>query len=421
MKKMLWKNVWILGASVVAGFLLLLLVHLLPTDKMQENVYWSKDTILAEFEDQLVIDGYESTMTGSFTDCLMLHHAIYKSEEHSALEQSMRMYRSESCPEGGDAWWAGQSLVDYLDGAQQPKEAQYPRYWHGYLVFLKPLLMLTSLNGIRMMNVMGMTVLLGAVLLICGYTKKIGLGVAYLAALPFLYYGTSFASLSLSICFYIAFGSVLGVLLMKKKEYWPLWFLATGIATAYFDFLTYPLVTLCFPLCACLYISESGVKNKWETAFACLLEWGVGYAVMWGSKWILSDLMTGGSTVSDAFATIFTRAGSAEGSGRFGGFVQVVQSNLAPFMNLSFVLFMLAVLVCLIWFLVRRERTWLKTKLQFIAKLQQMSVLLGVAVLPFVWWFVMQNHSQEHWAYTCRNFAIVVLAVVAAVLQPAKE
>lgn len=411
MKKMLLKNLMVLGVSIVAGFMLLLLVHLLPTEKMQENVYWSKDTILAEFEEQLVIDGYEPTMTGSFTDCLMLQHAIYHSGEHSALEQAMSMYRSESCPEGGDAWWAGQSLIDYLDGVKQPKEAQYPRYWHGYLVVLKPLLMLTSLNGLRMLGAMLLTTLVGVVLMVCGYQKKTGLGIAIVAALPFMFYGTSFMSLSLSICVYLALGAVLAVLLSKKAESFPILFLLIGIMTAYFDFLTFPLVTLGFPLCAAVYGRECEAKEQWKRAAVCFMEWGIGYAVMWGGKWVLADLFTQTNTVKDAFRTMFTRAGSAQGQGRFSGFFEVLYSNLSPYLNIAFALFALGIAVCLLLFLFRRNIARTQNRLQ------NASVFLCIALLPFAWWFVMQNHSQEHWAYTCRNFAVVILAVILAVVE----
>ena len=129
-----------------AGFLFLLLVHLLPTERMKSNVYSSIDTIEAECFDELLVDEYKATMSGNFTDCLMLHYAIYDGD-HSTLDQSLNIYRSESDPE--EEWWPGRSLLDYLNGVEISKEVSYPRYWHGYLVFLKPLLLFTSFNSLR--------------------------------------------------------------------------------------------------------------------------------------------------------------------------------------------------------------------------------------------------------------------------------
>ena len=111
-----------LGA--VLGLIALLLVHLLPTDPMRKHVYWSLDMIEKEFEDEILIEGYLPTLTGNFTDCLMLEHAIYVSDNHGILDQVLNMYRSESC-ETEDGWWPGYSLKDYLENIPQPRETEY--------------------------------------------------------------------------------------------------------------------------------------------------------------------------------------------------------------------------------------------------------------------------------------------------------
>lgn len=143
----------VLLTGVILGFAALLLVHFLPCAPMREHVYQSMGMIEKEFNDEVLIDGYESTLTGNFTDCLMLEHAVYSSDKHSLLEQALHMYRGETydLSEGeGEVWWPGYSLKDYISGVEQPREVSYPRYWHGYLVFLKPFLFLTSFNTIRL-------------------------------------------------------------------------------------------------------------------------------------------------------------------------------------------------------------------------------------------------------------------------------
>lgn len=158
-------HIIVLLAGVMLGFAALLLVHLLPCAPMREHIYWSMEMIEKEFEDEVLIDGYPSTMTGNFTDCLMLEHAVYSSGQHSVLEQALLMYRSEShgtAAEGEeDGWWPGHSLRDYLTGIPQPREVSYPRYWHGYLVFLKPLLLFTSFSTIRLLQAAVQLILAG--------------------------------------------------------------------------------------------------------------------------------------------------------------------------------------------------------------------------------------------------------------------
>ena len=242
--KIIIRNIIILLVLPFAGLLLMLLVHLLPTGKMFTNVLNSKDTIVKEFDDGLVVDGYPATLTGGFTDSLMLEFAIYNTP-HSAAWQVMNMYRAESCTDGG--WRAGESLVDYLDGSPNQHEVTYARYWHGYLVILKPLLLLASFNTIRMIN--GIFQLLLLCLVIVLYTRKgygniaVSLGIA----MPFLMFTSSFTSLSLSICLYMVLLQLLILPMIKPTEnsgVLTTFFLVSGALTAYFDFLTYPLVTL---------------------------------------------------------------------------------------------------------------------------------------------------------------------------------
>ena len=50
---------------------------------------------------------------------------------------------------------------------------EYARYWHGYLVFLRPLLLLFDISGIRIINII-LFLILGIIFLYLVY-KKIGL------------------------------------------------------------------------------------------------------------------------------------------------------------------------------------------------------------------------------------------------------
>ena len=181
------KLLTILICGPVLGLCALLLVHLLPVDAMKEHVYWSLEMIEGEFSNEEVIPGFPATLTGNFTDCLMLEYAIYSAEDHNVLEQVLHMYRKESCYDENDeeAWWPGRSLVDYLEGTKQPREVEYPRYWHGYLFVLKPLLMLTSVNALRLINSACQLILTGIVLIMMVRTKKDSLAFSFLISLPF--------------------------------------------------------------------------------------------------------------------------------------------------------------------------------------------------------------------------------------------
>ncbi len=395
-------------AGTFLGLAVLLLVHLLPLKPMQDHVYWSLPMIEKEFEDEVIVEGYRSTLTGNFTDCLMLEHAVYQAEGHSLLEQVLHMYRAESYEsEGG--WWPGHSLKDYLENTPQPREVQYARYWHGYLVILKPLLLLTSFNTIRLLNSALQLLLAGCVVM--GFCRRdaMPLAMGFLLSLPFLFFVSTYASLSLSICFYVMTISLLAQLgldpLLVRKGMYGQFFLVVGMATSYFDFLTYPLVTLGFPLCVFLYLHgrETGAAIRKMAAHS--VHWFGGYLGLWAMKWVLTDLLTDSSTIRDALDTLTTRTYSAAGYSRISGFFSVLWKNIQPYGNWCYVILAVLALAMLLW---RLARNGFRLK-----SLKRAVPLLLLALYPFAWFFVTQNHSEQHWQYTCRIFACSMFAAYA--------
>jgi len=415
-KQLIKKSILILLCSPILGALLLWCVHLLPTEPMYDHLYWAEESIHQEIGNEVQVTGYSASLAGSFTDCLMLEHAIYHNPEHSAFSQAMHMYRAESYYDEKDpsAWWPGVSLLDYLNKAPAAREVEYSRYWHGYLVVLKPLLMVTSLNAIRLFNAGAELLLLGLTLILISRRVDEKLALAFVASIPFMYFFGMYFSLSLSICFYLTTVSLVLMLFLKEyleKDYrYCLFFLSLGIATAYFDFLTYPLVVLGFPLIVYGYMHFR--KDRWDFLQVIILSgfWGLGYVFMWGSKWVITDLMFGDGILKNAMMTIFTRTASA-GENRILGLIWVVKNNMEPFMNWGYVLFgifLLLILFCV--FIHNRKNVHFKNS-------GYLPVFLMIALMPMVWFFFAENHSAEHWMFTCKIMSVTVFAILAGIAK----
>lgn len=402
-------NVIILLVGVLVGFTALLLVFCLPVEPMQIHVQQSLPMIEQEFVSSTVIEGYPATLTGNFTDCLMLEHAVYENDEHSLFSQVLYMYRGEIS--NGEGWAPGYSLAYYLQFFTQTREVEYARYWHGYLVVLKPLLLLTTFNSIRMLASIIQLILVGV--LIMAYTKRgdTFLGFALLVSMPFLYFFSLYYSLSLSICFYL----MTVILLVQQKWHEKLlsrhlyceFFLIAGMATAYFDFLTYPLVTLGFPLVVALYWEDSGWKKMLGKLVGYSAEWAVGYLGFWACKWVLTDILTGGNIIQDAFHTLSVRTDVAWSRSFIGGFVYVLQQNVSVYLNWPFVLLILGITVSLFVFLWKR-----KSILKGSAGWKEALVIGGAALFPLGWFMLTQNHSEQHWMYTHKIFSVTVFAAI---------
>lgn len=406
--KVIRNDILLLAGGAVAGLLLLLLVYCIPVSPMKVHIRQSLPMLEKEFSDSELLEGYPGSLTGSFTDCLMLENAIYTSDEHTTLEQILRMYRGESGT--GDGWAPGNSLADYAWDARQPREVEYARYWHGYLVVLKPLLFLTTVNGIRVFASTLQLIFVSAVVMACGRRGEVFLGWAFLFSVPFLYFFSLFTSLSLSICYYVMTALLLIQLRwdsqLRERGWYGEFFLVAGMITSYFDFLTYPLVTLGFPLCVCLYLDRSGAKNVFRRLVGYSVQWGVGYLGFWAIKWVLADILTGSNTIQDGISTIFTRTDIAADCTRTEGFLRVIRLNGSAYSNWAFLLLFLGIAVWFLLYIFKRSTGIRKERAA------EGAVLLLVVLFPFVWFFFTQNHSEQHWIYTFKIFSVSIFALL---------
>ncbi len=401
-------TVGFLSGGALLGTLALVLVYGLPVEKMQEHVRQSLPMLEQEFAEGEAVTGYPASIVGTFTDCLMLGNAVYSAPGHSILEQALQVYRAESGQ--GEGWAPGNSLVDYLNGAEGQRELEYSRYWHGYLVFLKPLLAIMTVNGIRMLAAILQVILLGAVLISCMKRGESGLAASFLVSIPFFYFFALYQSLSLSVCFYImAFLLLIQLKYHEKLEKGGLYcdfFLLGGMATSYFDFLTYPLVTLGFPLCVFLYLGKDPVRKRLQKMAAFGVEWGVGYGGLWALKWILADLFVQGDTIANAGGALWERTGTVAGV----DLLTVWWKNIVAYRNHAFVVFGLGILLWLCCCMRRNEGGFRKA-------LEEGGAFLLVGALPFLWFGVTQNHSYEHAVFTYRILSVTVFSLCCAVTK----
>jgi hypothetical protein len=422
--KVIRNNLIMIVAGSLAGLLLLFLVHCIPVDRMAYHVWQSLPMIEYEFEHSSLVEDYPGSFIGNFTDCLMLENSIYHNDAHSTLEQTLFMYRGESGK--GDGWAAGYSLSDYLNDVVQTREESYARYWHGYLVILKPLLYLMTFNSIRMLQAMLQLILAG--FLIMGFTKRKNsmLGTAFLLSLPFMYFFTLYASLSLSICYYIMAVTLLIQMAfhdkIDKSGHYCEFFFLVGMATAYFDFLTYPIITIAFPMCVYLWLSSSKGRSAIGKTLIYTVEWIAGYGGLWAAKWIITDCLYGGGIIIDAIATVAERSASAGGTDDKVGFTDVLAENFSMFSGWGFYILCLGIFLWIIYVFVKKYKFSAGKKLSLTKKSADKNDIIStvlpylfVGLYPFIWFFFTQNHSYEHSLYTCRIISASVFAVLCAV------
>lgn len=135
---MIKKFVALLTAGWLLGLISLTLVYLLPTERMEQNVKSSMDIFYTESVYPQQVSGYKATQLDNETDAIMLLGAIYDGGNYSAIKQAMRAARVDisNVPSKCNV------LIKYAWENQEPDSvSEYSRYWHGYMLWLKPLLL----------------------------------------------------------------------------------------------------------------------------------------------------------------------------------------------------------------------------------------------------------------------------------------
>lgn len=291
----------------------------------------------------------------------------------------------------------------------------YPRYWHGYLIFLKPLMVVLSYSQIRYLYMILYMMLFTAVVMklaktintAAAYTWTIALVMAYFVILPF--------SLQYSSVFLLMFVAMMQLNKIYHGFDWKqmgIFFLVIGMLTSYLDFLTAPLITLGMPLVYLIllqqkqYGDESFYRNIYSIGINSLL-WGVGYLGNWAAKWGLASIVLRRNVIADGLSQGFSRVGGVEDQTSIPGAIAYNLFAIIPpgieGKDLKWFVVFCALVLIILFALFFRLKASKKTIVNQIP-------LLVMICYPYMWYIVMSNHSQIHYIFTYRIQIIAIWA-----------
>lgn len=397
--------------SVIAGTVILTIVFCLPVNTMTRHVNSSAVTMLkSTFETEDRLGQYLWENREVYTDAIMVQNAIEKIEGKNAFEHAMWAYHLDL---DENVWTPEASLMYRSEGGDTSVMFlhQYSRYWHGYLVYLKPLLLLFDWEQIVWTGGILQVLLTAAVLFMAVRIRKTEIGIAMIAGLLFMKPIRMGISLAMGVCWIITLLAMLFILFrhdrIEQKDRYPEFFLIIGILVAYFDFLTYPMVTLGFPLCVYFLIKkEEDLKRNVIKMIAFCICWGLGYVGMWGMKWLIADAALHIGTIKLAFSSILGWTEALGGRSRFSGALYTVSLNIKEYDSWFYpVLAAALVLADAAAFVYACRRTSLKR-----AAAGCIPFVL-IALVPFAWYFVVQHHSGLHVAFTFRIISVAGMAL----------
>ena len=398
--------------AVSLGTALLCVAFLLPNDNIDKHMVGTAETIWDEGVYPALSEGFSSTLD-NFTDSLMLLEAA-DNNDAPALQRALSAFHGNIGEENNPA---GMLVRHYLGQESFDRSYEYPRYWHGFLIFLRPLLMFFDLKQIRIINGICQALL---VIITCGLMlkKKRDLYVipwilGYLMLMPIV----SAKSLQYSTCFYVFMTGSLVLLLLPKErlsKYGAFVFLNIGIALAYFDFLTYPMVTYGAPMVVYLcLINDSGIVEKIISTVKNGMMWCLGYGGMWTSKWILATIVLKRDIVSDGLSQFSERTSDYAANFHLSK-ISVILANYREFFRTPVVYIALICILYLIYTIVK-NKTYLSGKAWC-----SVGLYLLVGAAPVVWYCFATNHSAVHTWFTCKACLVSFLAVMFGLIDLAE-
>lgn len=400
----------LLKKSIIRYFVLLIIftgliigVHTIPQSAIKDNVITSTHTLEKEGINKSFLNCLLFKMD-NFTDSYMLNLAISADNRHPVEAGMMNYdYKSNTFMDlAYDTEKVAKGDTENLN------KSSYGRYWHGYQVTLRPLLTILTYPQIRILNYVIFTLLFFSIVWLLA--KKISIGTACIFGLSLLLINFPIVpySMQFSTCFYIAFISMILLIMVpvltKSNTNTLCTFFTIGGITCYLDFLTTPQLTLGLPLI--VYMLTKHPQNKWKTMITICIAWFLGYGLLWASKWMMAYLLTGNNILEDAIQSVKQRI-STQYDGMDLSLSNIIQfswnkiktKHLLPFFSAGII----GILLCIgVYFKMLKNRQVFK----------EYSWLLSIALIIPVWLLALRNHTVIHYWFTWRAGLVSLFSIL---------
>lgn len=411
----LLKKIFFIPALLIAlalcGYLMLVMVYALPTERMQKNMEDSVAIFESEGNYNRLMK-HNNSQLDNYTDGIMLLTASHpRSGNVWQAAINAERYRTAPTP--------AETIIGVYGSEGETmdlKTTTYARYWHGYLLLLKPLLFLFDYGQIREVMMFTQIFLFSAILLLLS-KKNNKMILPFFVFWIFLNPVTTMLSLQFNTVLIISFLAVLFILLLEKRIEsedmfsWGIFFLIVGSITSYFDLLTYPLVTLGVPLVLWISLNiQEKLMSNLRKIVGFSMFWGIGYGGLWGLKWLIGDLITGKSVLSDAVEQVVYRTSDTV-SDKVITFSKLLHELLSSMRQYTWMLLVLMIGIYFVWQIVKTKKV----------KVNMILTYAAIGTFPFIWFYVLKNHSFGHYWFTYRELAITVFAAVSCMMLHGEE
>ena len=314
----------------------------------------------------------------------------------------------------------GENWGFYCTLAGTPPNKDYSRYWHGMAALIRPFMLFTDIGGIKLIGTISAFVLLAVNAALLLKKKQFFAAGALVAAFLCVHVWNIGISLEYQPAVLVTLALLPFYIIMERNDgALSILSVISGVMIAFFDFLTCETLTILVPLIIVFIMRKQenrlpALKDSVLLSVKCGAAWLLSYAGTFLVKWTAASIVTGENKFVTALASVEERfVGEAE------ELSPVAQFFLAPAANISTLFggtdrvdwrafaagIVISVLVFGAVFYLFRSRE------KFDRSFTLIMLILGA--LPFVRFFLLNNHSYLHEFFTYRALASTVLALFA--------
>ncbi len=409
-------HIAVFTAIIAVLWLLLIISSCIPNAAIKENML--KSSLSYTEKDAFTFDGSDryNSVSDNYADSILLN-VMWNIKSNSPVISSLdtKYYDGE---EYGENW----GLYQAVNGTAA--NTDYTRYWHGSVVFIRPLMLLTDVDGVKIIGFAALLLLITftTVLLI---TRKHYFAAA---ALIISLIGIQFWNIRLSLeyipAFIVCFALCPLYILLEKKGDLVLTVLsvAGGVMICFFDFLTVETVTILVPLILVFIIRTDekrlgSFKENIILIIKCGICWGVSYVMTYIVKWTAASIVTRENKFSTAFSAAGVRLYGDTGESAMPVYKQIfsaVAANLSTIFggterietgNIIIGILASAFIFGGIFFLFRSKKKNGTLTL----------IMLVIMTIPYIRYMALNNHSYLHEFFTYRAQITVILCLCAMV------
>lgn len=398
---------------------LLLIVSFIPKETISENV--KKSAILLNDQGEKVFfNSFGSKLfDDNSTDAIMLN-LTYTIDEDNKLESIIRARRNfvpgvtkEIVPDvvGDLPYEAGYfSMTEEFLKTIQGKEQiafEYGRYWHGYIVILRLLLCFVDIAGIRIITQLTILVLLAILMYYLGKNNSwkfsIAIFLSFVATDLFTWIytiqGRFVAIIALLISVFVANKKI-------NNKNLNVWLFISGALTAYFDFLTTPLLSLLLPIV--VYTAINNDKTTFRQEIAKILKnfvaWGFGYVGLWATKWIIADLLFDTNIIKISLIQIYYRIFGINNS-KVIKIKNIESLKINVKISINYLVIIIYELT-LVWAIIKK--VYFRKKGMFLST-NKIPYYICI-IVTLMWYFIVAEHSHKHFFFTYKTMVIPLIA-----------